>query len=214
MNFDNADIKKLLPLFMRDDQTVNAIAQAVNDVFSHIDADKLRTWDQLEKLTHEELDDLAWELNVLWYNAAGTKAKKIEQIKTSDAVWRTLGTRYAVETVITQIFGSGELREFWEYEGGKPHHFQIDIADPSVLTAEGEKEFLRILEIVKRKSQILDKIRLVMQERFSGFTGLIFHEISNEVVQLIGQPETQFIGPYVFGGVIHQESTREIHKIP
>ena len=93
MKTKQTDMKKLLPLFMRDDQAVKAMAEAINDIMSHADPSKLRTWDQLDKMTHEELDALATELNVLWYNQAGTLAQKREQIRTSDDVWRTLGTK-------------------------------------------------------------------------------------------------------------------------
>lgn len=180
MKTKDTDLMKFIPLFMRDDDTVKAIVEAVNDVVSHIDTDRLRTWDQLEKLTHEELDALAHELNVLWYNAAGTLSQKREQIRTSDAVWKTLGTRYAVETVISQLFIKGKLREFWEYEGGKPHHFSVEVYDPSALTEDGEKEFRRILEMVKRKSQILDSIVLILTPNFWMYNGVAIHDITKE----------------------------------
>ena len=180
MKTKETDVKKFLPQFMRDDIAVNAMAEAINDIVGHMDIPKLRTWDQLDKLTHEELDELAWELNVLWYNAAGTLKQKREQIRTSDAVWKTLGTRYAVETVISQLFVKGKLLEFWEYEGGQPHHFSVEVYDPTVLTPAGEKEFRRILELVKRKSQILDSIVLILQPNFWMYNGVVIHDITKE----------------------------------
>ena len=181
MKTKNTDLKKLLPLFMRDDEFVTELAGAINGIVSHADASKLKTWDQLDKMTHEELDELAWELNVLWYNAAGTLQQKREQIRTSDEVWKTLGTRHAVEMVISQLFVKGKLLEFWEYEGGQPHHFSVEVYDPNVLTPEGEKEFKRILEIVKRKSQILDNIKLILSPNFWMYGGVVVHDISKEV---------------------------------
>jgi phage tail P2-like protein len=179
MKTRETDLKKLIPLFMRDDPTVKALVQAINDIMATADPKKLRTWDQLENMTHEELDELAWELNVLWYNAAGTLKTKREQIRTSDDVWRTLGTRHAIETVISQLFIKGKLLEFWEY-GGQPHHFMVECYDPAVLTPEGEKEFRRIVEIVKRKSQILDSIRLVLSPNFYTYTGVVVRDITTE----------------------------------
>lgn len=180
MKLQNVDINKFIPLFMRDDECVKAIAAAINDITSHIDTVKLRTWDQLDKMNHEELDELAWELNVLWYNAAGSLRQKREQIRTSDEVWRTLGTRHAVEIVISQLFIKGKLLEFWEYEGGQPHHFAVECYDPAVLTPDGEKEFKRILEIVKRKSQVLDWIKLILTPNFYAYTGVIIHDVTTE----------------------------------
>lgn len=180
MRTKDTDVKKLIPLFMRDDATVKALADAINDVVGHMNLAKLRTWDQLDSMTHEELDELAWELNVLWYNAAGTLKQKREQIRTSDSVWKTLGTRYAVETVISQLFVKGKLLEFWEYEGGQPHHFSIEVYDPNVLTPDGEKEFRRVLELVKRKSQILDSIVLILQPNFWIYNGVVIQDITKE----------------------------------
>lgn len=181
MKTDKVDMRKFLPLFMRDDPSVNAMAEAVNDIMSAADPAKLRTWDQLDKMTYEELDELADELNVLWYNAAGTLKQKREQIRTSDNVWRTLGTRKAVETVISQLFVKGKLLEFWEYEGGQPHHFSVECYDPNVLTPDGEKEFRRVLELVKRKSQILDSIKLILTPNFWMYNGVAIHDITKEI---------------------------------
>lgn len=158
MKISHIDMNKFIPLFMRDDECVQAIAAAINDICAHIDTARLRTWDQLDKLTHEELDELAWELNVLWYNAAGTLEQKREQIRTSDDVWRTLGTRYAVEMVITQLFGSGTLDEFWEYEGGTPHHFRVRLSDPSVLTPAGKRNSGACLKSSSVKARYLTKL--------------------------------------------------------
>lgn len=180
MKTKDTDIKKLLPLFMRDDQAVREMAEAINEIMSHAKPTKLRTWDQLDEMTHEELDALAWELNVLWYNQAGTLVQKREQIRTSDDVWRTLGTKYAVETVVTQLFKKGKVLEFWEYEGGQPHHFAVECHDPSVVTPEGEKEFRRILEMVKRKSQILDAITIIYSPNFFAYTGVAVYDTTKE----------------------------------
>ena len=186
MKTSETNLKKLLPLFMRDDDAVNAMADGVNDIMATAHPAKLRTWDQLDSMDHAELDELAWELNVLWYNSAGTLAQKREQIRTSDAVWQTLGTKFAVETVVTQLFKKGKVLEFWEYEGGKPHHFAIECHDPSVITAEGEVEFRRILEIVKRKSQILDAITIIYAPNFWSYPGVAIYETTRETHTILG----------------------------
>lgn len=46
MRIKNIDINKFIPLFMRDDECVQAIAAAINDIVAHIDTAKLRTWDK------------------------------------------------------------------------------------------------------------------------------------------------------------------------
>lgn len=179
MKTTSVDMTKFLPLFMRDDEFVLALAYAINDVFGRADTAKLRTWDQLDKMNHDELDELAWELNVLWYNTAGTLKQKREQIRSSEDVWRTLGTGHAVETVVSQLFMKGTVLEFWE-AGLDPHHFSVEVYSPEALTPAGEKEFRRILEIVKRKSQILDNVKLILTPNFWAYTGVVIHDITTE----------------------------------
>ena len=38
-----------------------------------------------------------------------------------------LGTRAAVETAIRAIYPKTEVKEWFEYEGGKPYHFKLFI---------------------------------------------------------------------------------------
>lgn len=214
MKINEIDLNKLIPLFMRDDETVKALSSAINDILKIYDSSKLRTWDQIDKLTENELDDLANELNIPWYNKKSKIEIKRQIILDSDNVWKTLGTRYAVEAVIFALFGSGELKEFFEYEGGRPHHFKIDISDPSVLTEEGEKEFRRVLELVKRKSQILDTIQLVLEQKFKLYLGSIFNEKTTEQYEFIPKLENEFIGPNIYLGFAVLEDTIERHKFP
>lgn len=182
MKTNNIDLLKMVPIFMRSDKFVIALAESFNDVLNRFELKKLRTWDQLQKMNHRELDELAWELNVLWYNKDGTLAQKRAQIISSNQVWSRLGTRYAVETVIREVFGSGEVLEFWEIENGLPHHFEVVVSDPRLVTPEGEAEFRRLLEKVKRKSQILDRINLVMDEVFNLHLGIVHHEVTRETI--------------------------------
>lgn len=179
MNTRNIDVKKFLPMFMRDDEFNNAVADALNEILNTINTEKLRTWDRLEQMGHEELDALAWELNVLWYNKAGTLAAKREQIRTSDEVWRSLGTKYAIETVVSQLFVKGKVLEFWEADL-ETHHFSVEVYSPEALTPDGEKEFRRIVEIVKRKSQILDNITLILTPNIGVYTGVVVHDVTTE----------------------------------
>lgn len=159
MKIQDIDIEKLLPAFMREDGANKGIAAVLSDALRSISADipKLSTFDALEKLNTAELDDLAQELNCLWYDKAFTDTEKRVLLAQSDQTFARIGTVAAVEGVIQSIFGNGIVEEFWEY-GGEPHHFKIAIPDPSALTEERKAKLLRILEKVKRKSQWLDEI--------------------------------------------------------
>ncbi len=173
MNIHNIDILQLLPPFMREDAANQGIAEVVSKVFQDVakDIPKLSTFDALEKLNTAELDELAEELNVLWYDKTFTDQEKRILLAKSDQVYARIGTVAAVEDVIESIFGSGFVEEFWEY-GGEPHHFKIAISNPSALTEERKAKLQRILEKVKRKSQWLDEIYAATITRINQNTGM------------------------------------------
>ncbi|MDD3175791.1 MAG: phage tail protein I [Candidatus Nanoarchaeia archaeon] len=159
MRLSNADIMKLIPGFMRDDEAVEALAKAVNELVTGPGGKvgQLRVWDKIDELGHAELDELAWELNVDWYSSALELERKRETIKVSDQVHSKRGTKWAVEQLVGAYFGSGYVSEW--FDAGYPF-------DPSpfhfiVLTAKGDmtdavfQEFIRITkEAISARSKL------------------------------------------------------------
>lgn len=159
MDIEEVSIETLLPLFMREDKSNQAIARAASEalqVFAREIA-KLSTFDALDKLNTAELDEIADELNILWYDRNFTDTQKRALILSSDKVYMRLGTRSAVQQVVSDIFGAATVEEFWQGEIA-PHYFQIYAQNAGALSAENEARLLRILETVKRRSQWLKKI--------------------------------------------------------
>lgn len=161
MRLSDADILRLLPAFMRDDTAVTALTSGSNDVIRQL-ANKIRllsTWDHLDDMTSKELDELAWELNIPWYdNAASDEAKRIV-IKQSDQVYATLGTKWAVEQVVTAYFFSALVREWWEY-GGQPYHFQVVRIDGDMIEPEVYVRLESAIRKVKNVRSWLDGVSL------------------------------------------------------
>lgn len=137
MKLQTADIMRLLPYFMREDDANNALASGVNPLIHALydGAVRLQTWDKLEVLTEPELDKLALELNIAWYNDTADRETKIQLIKDSDLVYSRLGTKWAVERVVNTYFGSGEVEEWFEY-GGKPYFFRIKTTNADISYCE------------------------------------------------------------------------------
>lgn len=161
MKLSDISLSKLLPIFMRREKDTVALADALTPPLVKFaeECRKLSTFDALELLSEEELDALALELNVLWYDTAFPITTKRAVLAQSDLVWMRLGSRAAVQMVLRQVYGVGEVQEFWEYYQGKPHYFRINILNNAdVMTDENEAKFLRLLDLVKRKSQWLEGI--------------------------------------------------------
>ena len=187
---------------MRRDGSVIGLAQGsgivARDAYSHLRY--LTRWDKIDQLSSTDLDELAWELNTLWYNSTAPIETKRQLIKSSDLVFARLGTRWAVEQVTSAYFGNARLYEWFEY-GGDPHFFKVQLDfDP---TQEQKDEFRRILEIVKRKSQWLELfvIRTVMtgvNKNELDFVRLVIHWRASNW----GRPLISFDGEKAFDGEI------------
>lgn len=71
-----------------------------------------------------------------------------------------------------------------------------------------------MLEIVKRKSQILDEIRMELIAQFKANIAVISHDVTHEIHTITVKLDNQFIGPNVYGGMAVYESTIERHTWP
>ena len=158
MKLKNIEFIKLLPQFMREDGAVKGLAAAVDKIVPAVSErlETASTWDCIDKLNETELDALAWELNIFWYDYGADIAIKRELVKNSDMVHKTLGTKWAVENVIKTYFGSGYVEEWFEY-GGEPGHFRVRSSNPSV-SQTAVDAFTSLLNKVKRASAKLDGI--------------------------------------------------------
>lgn len=180
MKLSTLEFVRLLPQFMREDSAVIGLAAGVDSIVPELSASlaALSTWDQIDNMTEAELDALAWELNILWYNTGAGVDVKRELVKNSDKVYKRLGTKWAVENVIHSYFGAGTVEEWWEY-GGDPGHFRILSNNPS-LSAETMTEFVNILNKVKRASAKLDEIVIALSAELNLCAGIAIHESSVE----------------------------------
>lgn len=180
MKLSNIEFIKLLPQFMRDDLAVKGLAAGIDKIIPglHAAIKTLPTWDSIDQLSGSELDALADELNILWYDKTATIEVKRSLIKDSDKVYAHLGTKWAVENVIRSYFGDGSIEEWFEY-GGEPGHFRVLSSNPSV-NNESLTEFLNLLEKVKRASAKLDGISITLDAELVLSIGVSIHEVSKE----------------------------------
>lgn len=161
MNINDMNFIQLMPAFMKEDEAVQGLSEGVNRVTEEL-ASKIRlfsTWNQIDNMTGAELDMLAEELHISWYDKTAAMDVKRELIKNSDMVHSKMGTNWAVQNVIETYFGSGEIQDWYDYEG-EPHHFKVITSNQSITSSAAEK-FLSVLDKVKRKSAFLDGIEVV-----------------------------------------------------
>lgn len=188
MKLSTLEFIRLLPTFMRGDAAVQGLAAGLDEIIPGLaqSIGRLTTWDRIDELTEDELDDLAWELNILWYDkAAGIDAKR-EIVKSSDEVYRHLGTKWAVESVINSCFGEGYLREWFEYDG-EPGHFRV-YSTNATINNERLVEFLNLLYKVKRASSKLDGIYITLTGEMRLSAGIAVYEHERDTYGIGAMP--------------------------
>lgn len=186
MKLNDIDFIKLLPQFMRDDDAVKGLAAGVNQIVRDLvgSVDALSTWDHIDELSETELDELAWELNIQWYDTSANMEVKRDLIKNSDKVFQKLGTKWAVENIIASYFGEGHIEEWFEY-GGEPGHFRVLSPNPAI-NDESLVEFLNVLSKVKRASAKLDGIIITLSAQVNMFAGAAYHETGHDTYVIGG----------------------------
>ena len=126
MSIFNPNMAKLLPKFMKADETDVALSHAM-DVLLAEPANRakiLRKWDQIDNMNDAQLDEMAWEFNIDWWDSSFSLETKRSVIRTCYRVHEKRGTKWAVEELITSAFGMGKVTEWFEY-GGQPYWFKI-----------------------------------------------------------------------------------------
>lgn len=180
MKLHEAEILKLLPAWMQEDASNKGLAAGTDKVTRAITARAklLSRWDKIDQLDEAELDELAWELRIQWYDSTAPIETKRAVIRNSDLVFSKLGTSYAVQQIVTDYFGSGEVREWNEY-GGRPFHFKI-LSDNPELVNNNLELFLKLLRTVGRRSAWLDAILICLTGEMFLYSGMAVRDHTEE----------------------------------
>ena len=161
MRLSTADILKLLPEFMRDDEAVKGLATAVNKLIREPGQriKTIRIWDQIDNLDDAQLDELAYELDIDWYSSGLPLENKRAVIKISDLVHSRRGTKWAVEELISAYISPGFVKEWNEedYINPKPFHFSVYTSNRHVTDAILQ-EFKAIAKVAMSVRSRLDVV--------------------------------------------------------
>ena len=155
MKLSELEFLRLLPSFMRNDEAVIALSAAVDKLLGEASEriPTIRTWDKIDELNDKELDALAWELDVDWYDDTLGINEKRATIKAAQQIKRKRGTKWAVEQLITAYFGEGYVVEWYEI-GDQPFTF-IALTTNEAITQEDYEKFVEAVRAAKNsRSQI------------------------------------------------------------
>ena len=206
-------LKDTLPSSIANDANVQALAEVVTLRLMTLMpfVDRLTILSHLNELSTPILDELAWhlhvDLHVDFYDEAVVREQKIKLILNSIAWHRRKGTVGLVEEAIGELYSDCEVVENWDYDGGKPYHFKLQMSG-YMMTPNIRERVLRILEFVKNKRSWLDGIEYVHAINSGGvYVGGIATAAGSAVAEpslkIATGPQTQQI--YIGGIVtVHQ----------
>ena len=152
----------ILPPNLLADKQLYAAARALDDELQKITVATRNALllPRLDELSEEVIDLLAWQWHVDFYEPVGMDIEtKRKLIKNSIAWHRIKGTPAAVEQVVSAVFDTSHVQEWFEY-GGKPYHFKViteDVTtDPNVLArmrrainaAKNTRSWLETIEFI------------------------------------------------------------------
>lgn len=139
-------------------------------------------WPMVDVLPEALLDILAGDMHIDWYDFDADIAVKRTIIKAGVAVHKRLGTYWAVQRVITDYFGAGEVREWYTY-GGEPHHFKV-VSGNAEMVGVNLDRFVSMLNHVKRCSSWLDSVEIGLAAENTLYTAVAYAEHDVEAIQL------------------------------
>ncbi|MET3831035.1 phage tail P2-like protein [Paenibacillus sp. DS2363] len=148
----------VLPPNLQSDPSYYAAAMAIHEELriTNEAVKKLSVFDRLDTLNDAEADELAWQLHVDFYNVELPIEQKRSLVKNAYLFHFSKGTPAAVEDLVAILFGSGQVEEWFEYDGER-FYFRVRTSDPSA-TNEKAEEFIKAVNSVKRKSAWLEAV--------------------------------------------------------
>ena len=164
------DFTKYLPEALKTDEKICAIAEALSKNLSFISNETQNTviYSRIDELPETLLDVLAYDMHVDWYDCSYPLTVKQDLLKNSVKTHKKIGTKRAVEELIRDVFGVGEVKEWFEY-GDSPFYFKIKT--DAALTTDVQNYFDEMIQQVKNARSHLRSIeiyRIVDQNLYAG----------------------------------------------
>lgn len=128
-SIDTIDLVGILPESIRNDETIIALASAVEDQVGAIATDitaALPLMPNLDNLPSRIIDLLAWQFHVDFYDATATIEARRDRVRAAIQEHRIHGTRAGAEQAVELVFGEDAvLRECWEDSLDMPYCFRV-----------------------------------------------------------------------------------------
>lgn len=186
INIQTVRLIDLVPPNLRSDPKVAAAAEALDSQLQAVSQaiPRAAILHNIDTLPEAWVDELAWQWRAPFYDPSLDIDQKRELVKKALGWHRRKGTPSAVEELVSVVFGSGEVQEWFEY-GGEPGYFKVRTSDPTATTSRAE-EFLVAINSVKNARSWLETIEITTEGTMDLYFGVALHMgdhiIVNQVV--------------------------------
>ena len=173
MYIQDTKLIDIIPVFMRDDQTVRGLCAAADAMFKQlINAVHIAWWRKyIDELDADQLDDIAKQIGISWYDDAADILSKRSVLKNYENVLAISGTPDAVKFAVKDLFGEVEIIEWPEY-GGEPYHFKLLVN--AKLTEDNTRRFSSAVAGAKNVRSIMDTLETMRKSSVTVYVGGAF----------------------------------------
>lgn len=156
------DVMQALPDSIAGDTNVQVLAEMITEEFIQLVemSNLLLVLPNLSKQSDKVLEQLAWHLHVDFYNQDAPREEREALIYQSIAWHGRKGTPSAVEDMVTTIYATAEVDEWYQYNG-EPYHFRVNVYGDAVTDAETLKKMETSVETVKNVRSFFDGFNFI-----------------------------------------------------
>ena len=149
----------ILPDNLLADEQIYATAKALDKELQLVaeDCKQVMHLSRIDELPEPVLDLLAWQWHVDFYEIGLDLKAKRNLVRESIAWHRHKGTKAAVKSGVHAVYGSGEVEEWFEYNG-EPYHFRVVDIVPDTIDMDSIRLVLRLIDSCKNTRSWLDTL--------------------------------------------------------
>lgn len=172
MDLSNIDLLELQTSYMKQDPTTIAMCKVLTPIFRELAQESKLAfiYGRIDELDDKTLDELAWQFHVDFYSVDFPINVKRNLIKDAKRIHKLKGTPLAVERLLSAIFGSSKLVEWFEY-GGEPFMFKVKVDVENNINLLLDK-FEESINSVKNTRSHLEKIEIYTVSKSTAYIGL------------------------------------------
>ena len=189
---------------LQNDANMQALAAAIAAELEKLAREPrlAQIYTRIDELDATMLDALAADFKVDWWRPDAALEEKRYALKVSWYVHKHLGTKSAIETAVADYLGTGKVEEWFEY-GGQPHHFRV-ASENNIAIITNYDAFMAVLEVVQRRSSVLEHITAILTHTQSLFLGtairvgkkgtVMMEPIQLDTYTVLGDEDGNFLG--------------------